>query len=290
VKSMTGFGRSAGTLPDGTEATVVVRGVNHRFLDVAVKLRDELASMEPAIRKVVAGVVSRGHLDVLIRTVRPAGRTASFDTEAAARYAGLWREESAKRGLPADLSARDLLSLPGVVRSEETADADSSFEAPLVALVTQALAGFDATRRREGAALALALERILARLESGVARLDAERAGLAARIQALLRERIAKLAAGIPLDEGRLAQEVAILADRADISEEIDRLKSHVAEVRRLLSAAGPSGKRLDHLAQELHREVNTAGAKVREAGATRLVLELKSDLEAFKEQVQNVE
>lgn len=290
MKSMTGFGRSAGTLPDGTEATVVVRGVNHRFLDVAVKLRDELASMEPAIRKVVAGLVSRGHLDVLIRTVRPAGRTASFDTEAAARYAGLWREEAAKRGVPADLSARDLLSLPGVVRSEEAADADPSLEAPLVGLVAQALAGFDATRSREGAALALALEGILSRLESGVARLDAERAGLAERIQALLRERIAKLAAGIPLDEGRLAQEVAILADRADISEEIDRLKSHVAEVRRLLSAAGPSGKRLDHLAQELHREVNTAGAKVREAGATRLVLDLKSDLEAFKEQVQNVE
>ncbi len=290
MKSMTGFGRSAGTLPDGTEATVVVRGVNHRFLDVAVKLRDELASAEPAIRRAVAGVASRGHLDILLRTQRPAGRTASFDAEAAARYAGLWREEAGKRGLPADLSARDLLSLPGVVRSEETADADPSFEAPLVALVTEALAAFDATRSREGAALALVLEGILARLEGGVARLDAERTGLVERIQVLLRERIAKLAAGIPLDEGRLAQEVALLADRADISEEIDRLKTHLVEVRRLLAAPGPSGKRLDHLAQELHREVNTAGSKVREAGATRLVLDLKSDLEAFKEQVQNVE
>jgi uncharacterized protein (TIGR00255 family) len=276
VKSMTGFGRSAGTLPDGTEATVVVRGVNHRFLDVAVKLRDELASAEPAIRRAVAGVTSRGHLDILIRTVRPAGRTASFDAEAAARYVGLWKEEAAKRALPADLSARDLLSLPGVVRADEAAEADPAFEAPLVALVAEALGAFDATRSREGAALA--------------ARLDAERTGLVERIQALLRERIGKLAAGIPLDEGRLAQEVALLADRADISEELDRLRTHLVEVRRLLAAPGPSGKRLDHLAQELHREVNTAGSKVREAGATRLVLDLKSDLEAFKEQVQNVE
>jgi uncharacterized protein (TIGR00255 family) len=290
VKSMTGFGRSAGTLPDGTEATVVVRGVNHRFLDVSVKLRDELASAEPAIRRAVAGVTSRGHLDILIRTVRPAGRTASFDAEAAARYVGLWKEEAAKRALPADLSARDLLSLPGVVRADEAAEADPAFEAPLVALVAEALGAFDATRSREGAALAAAIEGIHARLEAGVARLDAERTGLVERIQALLRERIGKLAAGIPLDEGRLAQEVALLADRADISEELDRLRTHLVEVRRLLAAPGPSGKRLDHLAQELHREVNTAGSKVREAGATRLVLDLKSDLEAFKEQVQNVE
>ena len=120
--------------------------------------------------------------------------------------------------------------------------------------------------------------------------LDAARAGISERIAAALRERIEKLAAGIPLDEGRLAQEVAQLADRADITEEIDRLKTHLAEARRLLAADGAIGRRLDHLAQELHREVNTSGSKVREAGATKLVLDLKSELEAFKEQVQNVE
>ena len=123
-----------------------------------------------------------------------------------------------------------------------------------------------------------------------MARLDAERVGISDRIQSSLRERISKLAAGVPLDEGRLAQEVAQLADRADITEEIDRLKTHLGEARRLLAADGAIGRRLDHLAQELHREVNTSGSKVREAGATKLVLDLKSELEAFKEQVQNVE
>jgi uncharacterized protein (TIGR00255 family) len=124
----------------------------------------------------------------------------------------------------------------------------------------------------------------------GVASLDAARAGISERIAGSLRERIEKLAAGIPLDEGRLAQEVAQLADRADITEEIDRLKTHLVEARRLLASDGAIGRRLDHLAQELHREVNTSGSKVREAGATKLVLDLKSELEAFKEQVQNVE
>jgi uncharacterized protein (TIGR00255 family) len=291
MKSMTGFGRAAATLPDGTEANVVVRGVNHRFLDVALKLRDEYAALEPAIRKAVAAVAARGHVDVLIRTTRPAGRTATFDIEAAARYAKLWQEDSSKRGLPTELSARDLLSLPGVIRADEAAaDPDPSIEAPLLELVDKALREFDQTRAREGAALSLTFEEILKRIQAGVARLDAERAGISERIQSSLRERIEKLAAGIPLDEARLAQEVAQLADRADITEEIDRLKTHLAETRRLLGAGGPVGRHLDHLAQELHREVNTSGSKVREAGATKLVLDLKSELEAFKEQVQNVE
>ncbi|MGZ6971369.1 MAG: YicC/YloC family endoribonuclease [Thermoanaerobaculia bacterium] len=290
MKSMTGFGRAAATLLDGTEANVVVRGVNHRFLDVALKLRDEYAALEPAIRKAVAAVAARGHIDVLVRTTRPAGAGVKIDMDAAERYAREWRENSSKRGLPGELTARDLLSLPGVLRAEETAEGDPSIETSLVALVEQALKDFDAARAREGAALSLTFEEILQRVDMGVTLLDAARAGISDRILGNLRERIEKLAAGIPLDEARLAQEVAQLADRADITEEIYRLKTHLAETRRLLAAGGPVGRRLDHLAQELHREVNTSGSKVREAGATKLVLDLKSELEAFKEQVQNVE
>jgi uncharacterized protein (TIGR00255 family) len=300
MKSMTGFGRAAGTLADGTEATVVVRGVNHRFLDVAVKLRDEYASAEPAIRKAVAKVAQRGHIDVLVRTTRrpgkgpgegAAGPATRIDMEAAERYARFWKEDSSKRGLPPDLSARDLLALPGVVREDEPpAEVDPTFEESLASVVDEALSEFDAARAREGAALSLAFEEVLQRIEKGISLLDAARAGISERIAASLRERIAKLAAGVPLDEARLAQEVAQLADRADVTEEIDRLKTHVAEVRRLLTSPGPIGRRLDHLVQELHREVNTSGAKVREVGATRAVLDLKSELETFKEQLQNVE
>jgi uncharacterized protein (TIGR00255 family) len=293
MKSMTGFGRAAATLADGTEATVIVKGVNHRFLDLAVKLRDEYASAEPAIRKAVGKVVSRGHVDVLVRTTRAPGAsgTARIDMEAAEKYAKDWREDSSKRGLPADLTARDLLALPGVVRTDDAGGVpDSTFEDSLVLLIEKALLEFDETRAREGASLLLTFKEILQRIESGVAHLDAARAGISERIQAALHERITKLAAGVALDESRLVQEVALLADRADITEEIDRLKTHLAEVQRLVSSPGPVGRRLDHLIQELHREVNTSGSKVREAGATRLVLDLKSDLEAFKEQVQNVE
>lgn len=290
MKSMTGFGRASGTLPDGTEATVVVRGVNHRFLDVSLKLRDELAAAEAPLRKAVAAAAARGHVDLLVRTVRPEGRTASFDEEAAARYLAAWREAAGRFGFPPELAARDLLGLPGVVRIEEPREPDDAGIAALLAVAGEALASFDGTKRREGEALAAALSAMVTRLEEGAAALDAARDGLNERIAAAVSERIRKLAATVPLDEARLAQEAALLADRADISEEIDRLRTHLAETRRLLAADEPVGKRLDHLAQELHREVNTAGAKVREVGATRLVLSLKSDLEALKEQIQNVE
>jgi len=290
VKSMTGFGRANAALPDGTDVTVLARGVNHRFLDLAIKLRDEYASLEPSLRRVVGETVARGHLDLLVRTTRPAGRTAAFDEQAAFRYVGLWTEAAARHGLPAELSARDLLTLPGVVRSEETGDVDEANAEALLAVVRAALRAFDETRAREGESLKAALEAILARMESGIAKLDAERTGLSERLAEVLRQRIAKLAAQVPLDEQRLAQEVALIADRSDISEEVDRFKAHLVEVRRLLTASGPIGKRLDHLSQELHREVNTSGAKVREIGATRVILDLKSDVEAFKEQVQNVE
>jgi uncharacterized protein (TIGR00255 family) len=287
---MTGFGRATATLPDGMELSVVVRGVNHRFLDLAIKMRDEFAPLEPALRRLVGEFVLRGHVDLLIRSQRPAGRTATFDAEAAARYAGLWKETAIAKGLPSELSARDLLSLPGVVRTDEPAEADEAVREALVATVRRALEDFDATRRNEGVAVRGALEAILARLEEGVARLDRERDQVAARLAESLRERVKKLAEGIPLDEGRLAQEVALLADRADISEEIDRQKAHLAEVRSRIGEEGSVGKRLDFLAQELHRETNTAGQKSRELPALRAVLDLKSDVEALKEQVQNVE
>lgn len=287
---MTGFGRASGTLPDGTEASVVVRSVNHRFLDVSLKLRDEWSAAEPALRRLVAASVGRGHVDVLVRTTRPAARSAAFDPETAARYAAAWREAAGGRALPAELTARDLLALPGVVRTDEPAEPDDASREALVGLVEAALADLDRTRAREGEALRSAVAAIVSRLEAGVSRLEEERVGLVERIQAQLSERVRKIVEGIALDEARLAQEVALLAEKADVAEEIDRLRAHLAEIRRLLGTEGPSGKRLDFLAQELHRETNTAGQKSRELPALRAVLDLKADVEALKEQVQNVE
>lgn len=290
---MTGFGRTTATRPDGTVVSILVRSVNHRFLDVSLKLRDELAAVEGSLRRLLAERIARGHVDVTVRVTRPTGSRATFDVAAAAHYSEEWRKAAVDRGLPSDLSARDLLALPGVLRVEEAADVDDGLATFVREALETALADHAASREREGVALLAALEEITSKLEGHVSRLEAERQGLVERIQAALEQRLAKLLAGagsVVVEEGRLAQEVALLADKADVTEELQRLRAHLVEVRRLLSSSGASGKRLDFLTQELLREANTTGSKLREAGAAAAVLDLKSDIEAFKEQVQNVE
>lgn len=289
MKSMTGFGRAQAALPDGTQVSITLRSVNHRFLDLSLKMRDDLGALEAPLRKLVGATVARGHVDLSVRVTRPAGGAVSLDGETAGRYAEEWRRLAGENDLPRDLSPRDLLSLPGVVRITED-EAGEALGAAVLDAASAALADFDASRRREGEALRAALAAILERLEAGIGRVASEREGLAERLLAQLRERVAKLAAGVPLDEARLAQEVALLADRADITEEIDRFRAHLAEARRLMSGGHASGKRLDVLAQELHREANTGSQKARELPLTRVLLDLKSDVEALKEQIQNVE
>jgi len=289
VKSMTGFGRAQSALPDGTQVSMTVRSVNHRFLDLSLKMRDDLGALEAPLRKLVGTSVSRGHVDLSVRVTRPAGGAVTIDGATAARYREAWVSLAAERDLPTELTARDLLSLPGVVRVAED-EAGEALGAAVLDAAAAALADFDASRRREGDALRTALAGILDRLEAGIGRVSEAREGLAERLLAQLRERVGKLAAAVPLDEARLAQEVALLADRADITEEVDRFRAHLVEARRLLAAGGASGKRLDVLSQELHREANTASQKARELPLTRVLLDLKSDVEAFKEQVQNVE
>ncbi len=289
MKSMTGFGRAQAALPDGTQISITLRSVNHRFLDLALKMRDDLGALEAPLRKLVGATVVRGHVDLSVRVTRPAGAAVTIDGATAARYAETWISLAAERDLPTGLSARDLLSLPGVVRVAED-EAGESLAGAIQEAAAAALADFDASRRREGEAVRSALSAVLDRLDEAIGRVASEREGLSERLLAQLRERVAKLAAGVPLDEARLAQEVALLADRADITEEVDRFRAHLVEVRRLLAGASACGKRLDVLAQELHREANTASQKARELPLTRILLDLKSDVEALKEQIQNVE
>lgn len=289
MKSMTGFGRAQAALPDGTQVSITLRSVNHRFLDLSLKMRDDLGALEAPLRKLVGATVARGHVDLSVRVNRPAGGAVTIDGATAERYAQAWGDLARERDLPRELTARDLLSLPGVVRIAED-EAGETLAATILETAGAALVDLDASRRREGEAVRSALAAILDRLEDGIGRVANEREGLSERLLAQLRERVAKLASGVPLDEARLAQEVALLADRADITEEVDRFRAHLVEARRLMTGEHASGKRLDVLAQELHREANTASQKARELPLTRVLLDLKSDVEALKEQIQNVE
>jgi len=287
ILSMTGFAAVAAELP-GVSVAVELRSVNHRYLDVTVKLPDELRALETALRERLAAALKRGKVECRVSLARSAGASAALAVDPK-RVAALADAASEVRHLvpsAAPLSAAEILRWPGVL-IEPTVAADTLAET-VQALVDRALAELAAARAREGAKLA---DVLLARCGD----IDAQVARVAPRIPAIHAAYVEKLGArlreaGLDANDERLKQELALFATKVDVAEELQRLASHVAEVRRVLAHGGSAGKRLDFLAQELHREANTLGSKSVDAELSQASLELKVAIEQMREQVQNLE
>ena len=292
MRSMTGYGEASGeNARHGI--TVSLRAVNHRFLDLQIRLGEELRSNEAALRDAIGKEVTRGRVEARVE-VRPVGeRKATVQVnmgvirEAHAAVHKLVEDGLIDRGL----SAGDLIRLPEAFRvdlaGEEWNEEDDEL---LVSVARTAVAQLVAGREKEGASLAAIMEEKLRIVEETVGRLDTLRGPVREETATALRRRLSELLGNQALDEARIAQEVALLVDRSDVSEEIDRLRSHVEHFRAVTREPGASGKRLDFLTQEVFRELNTLGAKCRNAEMTRAVLDAKVLCEQIREQVQNVE
>ncbi len=288
--SMTGYGRGESEHGD-LRVGVEIRAVNHRFVDVQVKLPRAWASLEREIVRRAKEAVGRGRLEVFVRRdasgasaqqVRIDGDLVSAIMEQASGLGG--------SGLDTDLSLADLLRLPGVLQVDEP-DIDPDEEGPAVfEAVDRGLRSLIEMRASEGARL----DAVLRTRVNRVGELTEEVARLAAEQPALFRERLLRrltdLLDGQDVDPARLAQEAAILAARAVVAEEITRLHAHVAHGHELLDTAGPVGRKLEFLVQEMGREANTVGSKSDDARLAALVVELKSEIEKIREQVANVE
>ena len=293
IRSMTGYG-TASLETEALRATVTVRSLNHRFLDLALHLPHRLQALEAQAKEQVAAAVARGRVEVSVQAVLP---EAEVETVVACRplVASLvrtLRDMQNEHGLEGGVSVGDLVRFPGALERVETADAaPDEVRIALGDLLARALDGLAALRRVEGERLRAELERLLGAIEAGAARIEA-RVGESREARLLaLRERVRALLGELGLDEARLYQEVVRAVERHDVAEELQRLRSHAASARELLEADGaPAGKRLDFLAQELMREANTIGSKVQDAPAVREVVELKAEIERLREQVQNVE
>jgi uncharacterized protein (TIGR00255 family) len=292
MRSMTGYGEASGENARYGIA-VSLRAVNHRFLDLQLRIGEELRGSEGALREAIGREVVRGRVEARVE-VRPlAERRAEVKVNlGVVREAHAAVHHLAEAGLiERGLAAGDLLRLPEAFRvdlaPEEWSDED---EALLLAVTREALAQLVAGREKEGGSLAAVLEERLRGLDEVVARLDSLRAPVREEIAEALRRRLAELLGAQPLEEARLAQEAALLVDRSDVSEEIDRLRAHLEHFRAVTREPGAAGKRLDFLTQEIFRELNTLGAKCRNAEMTRAVLDAKVLCEQVREQVQNVE
>ncbi len=291
ANSMTGFGR-ANVLIDGREITVELKSVNHRFLDLGFRMPRHISFLEDEIRRQLTERLTRGHVDVFVsyRNTRTDARTAVVDGALLNAYITAANECAEKYGLRNDLSVVSALRFPDVV---DVVEAEEDREA-VTELLKKALgAACDELinmRRIEGERLCADL---LARLDTvlGIRAGIAEKApGVVEDYRAKLNERIASILQSVEIDAARLATEVALFADKANIDEELVRLGSHVAAARELLENGSAVGRKMDFIVQEMNREFNTIGSKANNKDITALVIEGKAEIEKIREQVQNLE
>lgn len=285
IRSMTSFA-SADSEGAWGALSVELRSVNHRYLELAVRLPEELRGLEPAIRERIGARLSRGKIDFGLRHRRSEGATAlTLDEPVVTRLADVHRDLGARfPGLHTELTA--LLGWPGVL-VEQGVDQEGLREAAL-ALVDTALDEFVAAREREGARLAAFLRERL----DGITALVAGVRGHLPEVRAALRTRFDARIADLkqPLEPGRIEQEVVLQLQRIDVDEELDRLTAHLAEAHRVLGLREAVGRRLDFLMQEFNREANTLGSKAADPRTTQAAVELKVLIEQMREQVQNLE
>lgn len=294
IRSMTGFGTADGAV--GTlRVSVEVRTVNHRFFNPNLKLPGVLARWESDVRDALRQRIARGHVSLTARVTGDAADampvTAVIDDAKFASYVALFRDLQQKHGLSGELDVATVLRMPDVFAAP-AADEDSDTRAPLLALVEAAVSALTLMRTDEGARLAIVLRDRLEVVGAALQRLSERAPDRLVAQRDRLRANVQELAAGVAVDPQRLAQEIAILADRLDVHEELDRFRSHISAFRDALAATGgePVGKRLGFLLQEMLREANTTGSKANDAAMLLDVVLVKEELERIREQVENLE
>ncbi len=288
IKSMTGFGSAEGEV-GGARVSVELRSVNHRFFNPSIKLPSELSKWEGEVREAMRKGIARGHVTLTARVERRESDALRIDEERFGAYLEQVQRLQDRYHL-GDVDFAAILRLPNVIASGD--DEIGGEPGELTAIVEQGVAALNQMRAAEGARLKTYLEERLASIESAVNRIAERAPGRLVEQRDRLRAAVQELAGGINLDEQRLAQEIAVLADRLDVGEEVSRFHSHFAAFRATLNAppADGVGKRLGFLLQELLREANTTGSKANDATILQDVILIKEELERIREQVENLE
>ena len=297
--SMTGYAQARNE-QQGWAVRVTVKSVNHRFLDLKLRLPEGFDLYDLRLRQIVRDRIHRGHLEIYVNAEPGTAAPVQVNKELAQAY--LRAAESLMLGTPAaaNVDVVSLLRLPGVIAGlngtvPETVEDQERLGNALETCLREALAKLDEMRRAEGKHLVAELRERLARISGQVDQVRGLAASLRPAFARRLETRLKELLGGTSIDQGRLAQEAALLAERSDISEELDRLRSHLQQFTKLLDGAGEMGKKLDFLLQEMHREANTMlsktpGVESEALAITGLALEIKAEIEKLREQVQNIE
>lgn len=291
VLSMTGYGR-AGALLHGRDIKVELRSVNARFFEYSSRIPRSCAFLEDKLKKLVASKVSRGkvELNLSIQTVTAADTVVTVNWQLAQGYRAALNAMSERMDLKNDVTAGMLARFPDVLTQTAAPTDEEELWQDVQSVAEQAVEAFVAMRATEGEKLKEDVENRLNVIEQLVAQIEQNSAGRVQAYSDKLYTRLQELLADRNIDEARLVTEAAIFADKTAIDEETVRLHSHVAQYREILALNEPIGRKLDFLTQELNRESNTIGSKCQDVAITRLVVELKSEIEKIREQIQNIE
>jgi uncharacterized protein (TIGR00255 family) len=295
---MTGYASVRGAVQDGVGFTLALKSVNHRFLDLSLRLPSYCDGLEMQIRKVLKEKIRRGHVDVTLQLERRANAEVQLNAGLLDAYVQAFREAAAAHGLGVEPDLNALLRVPGVMSAESGIRAEevTELEGAVLAQVEELVGRLNEVRAQEGAALGAELRASMLRLGVFAEEMATLRGGVREAQFQRLKSRLLELTEGVPVSEERLLAEAAVLAEKSDIEEEIVRLRTHVERFVAMLDEGGELGKRLDFLLQELNREANTMLSKTSGASGgnslriTELGLEMKAEIEKAREQVQNIE
>jgi len=296
---MTGFARAAFEVSSELSYVLTLKSVNHRFLDLQLRLPSGLDALEMELRRVLKEHLLRGHVELALTVERSSQQRFGYNRMIVAGYVEVFQAAAQEFELPGDPNLNAILRMPGVLeaRTRSSEEENAVLSASVLEQVVPLIGALKAMRQREGAALAEVLQATLDRLSEAVNGVAALRLDVELRFQERLMERLEALlgTANAEVSRERILQEVALLVERSDVSEEIARMETHIQHFREVLMAGGEAGKKLDFLLQEMNREANTllsktAGVAGKGTLITELGLAMKAEIEKAREQIQNIE
>ena len=290
IKSMTGFGRGKYE-NEGRNYTVEIKSVNHKYSDINVRLPKFFNSIEDIIRKTVANSISRGKVDVFITFENYSSKAATIriNRELAKEYIKELKTLASETDLKFDLNVIDISKLPEILKIEDEQD-EELIENELMIAVNDALDKFVSMREIEGAKLIEDIQKRIYLIQDKVKEITKYSGTLVEEYMKKLQIRVKELMNNQEIDENRLMQEIVIFSDKSSIEEELTRLQSHISQFLELIKQSSPIGKKIDFLIQEINRETNTIGSKANSLEITNLVIEIKTEVENIREQIQNIE
>ena len=290
IKSMTGYGR-ANVSKNEREYQIEIKSVNHRYLDISVKMPRQLSYLEEVIKKEISSKVKRGKIDVFVTFENNSleGKEIKINTELAKAYIDELKNLAEKENILADIQVTEISKYPDVLNIQNSQD-DETIKEEVIETIKSATENLVQMREIEGTKISEDLTERLDKIQLKINEISKLSTGLIEEYVVKLEERIKEILKNQEIDKSRLAQEVVIYADKCSIEEEVTRLNSHISQFKTLLNSNEAIGKKLDFIVQEMNRETNTIGSKANKLEITNGVIDIKTEIENIREQVQNIE